>query len=121
MARVVRKNDVPTSEDEAETWSSSQLRKMDEKYTSRVRVAKAMPSAKPQAVQHVQARLKKLDGNQLRTLLAASQVIRQAKREAFLLAVAHELGDRAEVGDGDVDRAVRAAMTSLHLERAVTL
>jgi hypothetical protein len=62
--------------------------------------------------------LRKLTGPQLRTVLEAAQ---QLRGEPFFRLVAIALADRAELGDGAVDRAIRTALKELHCERKVTL
>jgi hypothetical protein len=86
-----------------------------------VKAVKVAPAPKPQPEQHVHRRLRRLNGQQLRTLIEASQQIQQARRQAFLTRVAIELGDNIDVGDGTLPKAICIAMAALHLHRVTTL
>ncbi len=52
----------------------------------------------------------RLTDAQMATVTAAARQLPWASRSDFLQRVAQELHDRADPGDGDVDRALRAAL-----------
>jgi len=53
--------------------------------------------------------------------LIAAQQLRERAGEPFYRAVARALADKAQPGNGDIDKAVRIGMSELHCERKVTL
>jgi hypothetical protein len=65
--------------------------------------------------------LRQLSGTQLRDLLEAARQLRPWSRARFLEEVTALLPDRCEVGEGELYRAVRTALSRLHLERMVRL
>jgi hypothetical protein len=65
--------------------------------------------------------LSRLTGPQLISVLAAAQTLNPRVRERFLESIARTLADRDEPGDGDVDRAIRAALAALHAQRLMLL
>jgi hypothetical protein len=64
---------------------------------------------------------RKLTPSQLVAVLAAAKQLRWRTRERFLGAVAEQLADAREIGDGTVDRVVRVAMDLFFMERTVRL
>jgi hypothetical protein len=61
------------------------------------------------------ADLRRLNGEQLRIVLEASQTLRPHTREAFLQSVAQALAGCSELGDGVVSRAVRTVLEDQRL------
>ena len=54
----------------------------------------------------------RLTDAQMATVTAAARQLPMASRSGFLQQVAQELRDHADPGDGDVDRALRAALAA---------
>jgi hypothetical protein len=64
---------------------------------------------------------KALTSSQMRTVQDAANQLHQRARETFCRSVAEALKDGIEHGDGDVYRAVRAALAELHEEKQVQM
>jgi hypothetical protein len=65
--------------------------------------------------------LKRLNGEQIVAVLAAAQQLKQSARGLFLEHVATALAHKDEPGDGDIGRAIKAALAILHGARRVML
>ena len=90
-------------------WPRNRLLSMNKKFAAAMAREERMPD------------LKRLTGFQLKSVLVAAQQLRQGARSPFYELVAEALNKCDDAGDCDVDRAIRAALGELHLERRVTL
>jgi hypothetical protein len=60
----------------------------------------------------------RLTDEQLSEIFKLTKPLAPACRDAFLRILAHELGDRADVGDGELFRVARAVIADNHLFEA---
>jgi hypothetical protein len=96
-------------------WSRTKLIAMNRRFEKALqREVREVPASRP---------LKRLNGQQLRTVLETAGRLRQATREPFYRAVEASLAACAEnnLTDDDLHRAIKRALAELHVERKVTL